>query len=157
MEIPSSVQPFWSQFEASLGHDTSSRFYEAFHFDDNELSANALGELVLRGVKRATASLLWTYEAHSKPLPTPGCLSVVMNWQQEPLCVIETTNVDVVPYEKVSEAFAAAEREGDGSLRYWREVHWLYFSRECKRLDKGPSLQMPVVCEQFRVVYPKAD
>ena len=77
--------------------------------------------------------------------------------QQEPLCIIETTHVEIVPYEEVSEAFAAVEGEGDGSLRHWREVHWLYFSRECQRLGKEPSLRMPIICERFKVVYPYCD
>lgn len=157
MEIPSHIQPFWKKFEATSSLEVSSRFYEAFHFDDNEPSTNALGQLVLEGKKRATAGLFWSNEVHHKPIPKVGDLSVVTNWQQEPLCIIETTYVEIVPYQDVSEAFAAVEGEGDGSLRYWREVHWLYFSRECERLGREPSLHMPVVCEQFRVVYPDSD
>ena len=34
-----------------------------------------------------------------------------------------------------------------------REVHWLYFSRECERLGKQPSLSMPVICECFTVAF----
>lgn len=50
--------------------------------------------------------------------------------------------------------FAAIEGEGDGSLSYWRDAHWRYFGRECHRIGKELSLQMLVVCEQFKVVYP---
>lgn len=157
MSIPTHIQPFWKSFEMAIGNDVSSRFYESFHFDDNEKDSNALGGLVLQGQKRATADLLWAYEIKNKPMPSVGDLSVVTNWRQEPLCIIETTRVQVVPYEEVSEEFAAVEGEGDGSLRHWREVHWLYFSRECARLGKVPSLRMPVMCERFRVVYPNCD
>ena len=153
MRIPTHIKQVWKSFEADIGHNVSSRFYESFHFDDNETSANALGELVLQGQKRATAGLLWSNETIDKPIPKVGDLSVVTNWQQEPLCIIETTHVEIVPYEEVSEAFAAVEGEGDGSLRHWREVHWLYFSRECERLGKDPSLRMPIICERFKVVY----
>ena len=151
--IPSHIRPFWKKFEEAISRDASSRFYEAFHCDDNEVDANELGDLILQGAKRAGASLLWFYDANNKPIPKVEDLSVVTNWQKEPLCVIETTQVDIVPYEEVDEAFAAAEGEGDGSLRYWREVHWLYFSRECERLGKEPSLSMPVICERFRLIF----
>jgi uncharacterized protein YhfF len=157
MYIPTHIQPFWKSFEATIGHDASSLFYESFHFDDNEKDANELGDLVLQGQKRATAGLLWANEMNDKPIPRVGDLSVVTNWQQEPLCIIETTQVEIVPYEEVSEAFAAVEGEGDGSLRYWREVHWLYFSRECQRLGKEPSLRMPIICEHFKMVHPYCD
>lgn len=161
MEMSSQVQQFWVQFLATAGDDASddiaARFYETFHFDDNEVDANALVDLVLQGTKRATASLLWDYEVSHKALPKVGDLSVVTNWQGQPRCIIESTQVELVPYAEVSAAFAAIEGEGDGSLHSWLEGHWLYFSRECQRLGKTPSLQMLVVCEQFKVVYPDRD
>ena len=151
--IPASVREFWKSFETAAGADLSHRFGEAFHFDDNEPSANELAALVLAETKRATASLLWSYEGTNRIRPKPLDLSVVTNWSGAPLCVIETTAVDVVPYDRVSEEFAATEGEGDGSLRFWREAHWRYFGRECARIGRKPDLQMPVVCERFRVVY----
>lgn len=148
------MRSFWEAFQASTECNTSGYFYEAFCFDDNERDANVLAELVLSGVKRATASLVWSYEAKNKPPPTPGALSVVTNWQSEPLCVIETTEVSILPFSEVTERFAATEGEGDKSLRFWREAHWSYFGRECKRIGKEPSQSMQVICEEFKVVYP---
>ena len=153
MEVPASVHEFWKAFEAAAGADVSRRFCEAFHFDDNEPGANALAALVLAGTKRATASLLWSYDGIDRKRPRPLDLSIVTNWSGTPLCVIETTAADIVPYQDVSEEFAATEGEGDGSLRFWREAHWAYFGRECARLGRTPHLQMPVICERFRVVY----
>ena len=151
--IPSSILPFWQQLQATVDDDASVRFLEAFHFCDNEADANDLADLMLQGTKRATASLRWIYEAENEPLPKVGDLSVVTTWDGEPCCVIETIQVDVVPYDQVSEEFAAVEGEGDGSLRYWRDVHWDFFSRECSSLGREPAQNMPVVCERFRVVY----
>jgi uncharacterized protein YhfF len=155
--VPESAREFWQAFVAKQSSDPTSRFLEAFYFDDNESSANELGQLVLAGTKKATASLLWCYEEESKPLPRQGDLSVVTTWQGLPLCVIETRDVSIVPYDEVTEEFAATEGEGDGSLRYWREAHWAFFGRECQRLGKEPNLLMPVVCERFEVVYRNPD
>ena len=151
--IPPKIQPFWRSFAESTGKDVTSRFHEAFHFDDHESSANELAALVLAGTKRATASLLWTFEVTKRRMPAPGDLSVMTNWSGTPLCVIETRRVDIVPYDEVSAEFAATEGEGDGSLRFWREAHWAFFGRECARIGRTPDLQMPVVCERFEVVY----
>ncbi len=153
MNIPAAIHSFWEDFQASTACDVESRFYEAFHFDDNESSANELARLVLAGTKRATAGLVWSFETANKPLPRPRDLSVVTDWQRKPLCIIETKTVAIVPFEEVSEEFAATEGEGDGSLRYWRQGHWAYFGRECKRIGREPSLRMPVVCEHFEVIY----
>lgn len=73
--MPELVRDFWAECETALDGNLSSRFYEVFHFDDNEKGANALAGLVLAGTKRATASLLWTYEASQEPLPVRGSLS----------------------------------------------------------------------------------
>lgn len=154
MKIPTAVRDFWEEFQYAVGYDASERFYEAFHFDDNESGANELAKLVLEGTKRATADLLWSFEVANKPLPKPGVLSVVTSWKTEPRCVVETTHVAIVPFDEVTEAFAETEGEGDKTLRHWRGVHWSYFCRECNRIGKEPSLRMPVVCEEFRVVYP---
>ena len=112
--IPEHIRDYWAECETVLGGNISSRFYEVFHFDDNEKDANSLVDLVLSGTKRATASLLWTYEASQKPLPVPGSLSVVTNWEGNPLCTIETEEVKVTAYNEVTEEFAAAEGEGLG-------------------------------------------
>jgi len=152
-DIPPALRPFWKSFAESVGGDVASRFYEAFHFDDNEPSANELAALVVAGIKRATAGLLWSFEAANRQLPKRADLSVVTNWSGTPLCVIETRHVEIVPFDEVSEEFAATEGEGDGSLRYWRDVHWAYFGRECARIGRTPDPRMPVVCERFEVVH----
>lgn len=153
MSIPSNIALFWDGFSAEVGQDCSDRFFEAFHFDDNEATANELADLVLAGVKRATAGLLWSFESAGGSPPKPGSLSVVTYWDGKPACVIETLDVKVLPFEQVAAEFAAVEGEGDGSLEYWRRVHWAYFGRECARLGREPSLTMPVACERFNVIF----
>jgi len=154
VELPEAVRPFWEAFVATAGAEAVSRLYEVFHFDDHEESANELADLVLSGDKRATAGLVWVFEAKQRPIPKPRDLSVVTRWDGRPVCVIETTRVEIHPYDEVDDAFAAAEGEGDGSLRYWRDAHWRFFSRECQRIGRTPDMKMPVVCERFDVVHP---
>ena len=153
MDIPPSIKAFWAEFAADLGHDPSVRFYEAFHFDDNVLNADALADLVLSGQKRATAALVWAYESGGKPIPKSGDLSVVTRFSGEPLCVIETGRVEIVPFDEVSAEFAATEGEGDGTLQYWSRAHTAFFGRECKRLGREFSADMPVVCEEFAMIF----
>ena len=153
MPIPNHIATFWQDFVATLSVDPTPRFLEAFFFDDNEVSANELAELVLSGRKRATAGLLWAFESAGISIPRSGHLSVVTNFAREPQCVIKTIQVDLVPFELVSAEFAAVEGEGDGTLEYWRSAHTAYFGRECKRIGRTPEPFMPVVCERFEVIY----
>jgi uncharacterized protein YhfF len=140
--VDTRVAAFWSAFLARTARSPATALYESFAFGDSEGLATALAGLVRRGEKVATAS---------------GDLSVVTAWDGRPLCVIETTAVEIRAFEDVDAEFAAAEGEGDRSLGFWREAHWNYFGRVCGRLGRTPSPQMPVVCERFRVVFDPRD
>ena len=78
---------------------------------------------------------------------------MVINWNGEPLCIIETIEVKITSYNEVDERFAHDEGEGDRSLAYWRKVHWEAFSRSCATTNLKPTDNMPLVCERFRVVF----
>ena len=150
--IPSEYERFWIAAEKTKPHLDRARFLEAFAFGDSKRMAQELAELVLQGTKRATASLVWSYD-DGRSQPKPGDLSIVTTWSKEPLCIIETTAVDVAPFEEVSEDFANTEGEGDGSLESWRRNHTAFFAGECARLGRTQSPRVPVVCERFKVVY----
>jgi uncharacterized protein YhfF len=154
--IPIDAQTIWSAYAAAQGGVDEARFYEAFCFGDSESMADELGQLVVSGVKRATAGAVWSYAAEGKAMPKPGDLSVVMNSQRLPLCIIETIQVDIMPSDQVSAEFAAIEGEGDGSLAYWRQAHLEYFTRECARAGRSFSHDMAIACERFKVVHPPA-
>ena len=153
MNVPAHLAKFWSAYSASVGGVDDARFYEASYFGDSEALANELAELVLRGIKRATAGSVWSYETSGEKLPAPGDLSIITNWSGEPLCVIETQSVEVVPFNEVSAEFAATEGEGDGSLAFWQAAHRDYFTRECVAANRQFNEDMLVACERFRVVY----
>lgn len=151
--MPAHLVAFWKAFVESTGGIDEARFYEAFFFGDSEDLANELAALVLRGVKRATAGAVWSFEAEGKRLPMPGDLSIVTSWSGEPQCIIETRAVDVLPFAEVRAEFAATEGEGDGSLSFWQAAHRQYFARECARAGREFSEEMLVACERFDVVY----
>ena len=127
---------------------------DSFYFCTDEESANHLASLVVQGEKQATASLLWSYEADNEPLPEVGQLSVITNWEGEPQCIIQVTEVDIKPFNKVTAEFAFTEGEGDKSLDYWRKVHWEFFSKECEVVGRKPAENMPVILEKFKVINP---
>jgi uncharacterized protein YhfF len=153
MTLPAHLEAFWSEFILATPSADGTCFYEAFFFGDGEAMANELAELVLRGTKCATASSLWSYEMEKRAPPQPSDLSVVTDFSGQPLCVIETQSIEIVPFKEVTEAFAAAEGEGDGTLTFWREAHQEFFARDCIRMGRQFTEEMPVVCERFTVVY----
>lgn len=158
MKKPIEIEAFWQSYLDALSETAAPlpSAYEAWSFCDNEKDANELGDLVKAGVKTATCSLVWAYEAENEKLPSVGDLSIITNWDGEPLCIIETTQVEAKAFNTVDDVFAYDEGEGDRSLAYWRKVHWDVFSRECTRIGRAPVETMPVICERFRVIFPQA-
>ena len=149
------VESYWRSYLESLPADSPVRDeqYVAEGWGDSPEMADELGALIADGTKTATCSALWEYEAEDEPLPQVGLKSVVLDGKGDPLCIVETTEVEVRPYEEVDAGFAYEEGEGDRSLEYWREAHWSFFSRTLPNMGKEPTTDMPLVCERFRIVY----
>ena len=146
------VKAFWRTFLEKTGRDADTQYLECFHFDLNERAANNLLSLVLEGRKRATASSLYAFAAEGCELPKPGSLSIVTDWAGVPHCVIETTAVTILPFREVT--FEICSREGeDDSLESWQRGHTRFFTEDGKALGYEFSEDMPVVFEDFEVVY----
>ena len=152
------MQPedLWRAYLATLpaGRQHRPAGYTAWAFGDSPELADELVALVLAGTKTATASLAQAYEPESEePLPRPGDLSVILDGDGQPVCIIETTEIRVLPFGQVDPQFAYDEGEGDRSLDYWRDAHTRFFTRECRQYGCTVTDDLPVVCERFRVVY----
>ncbi|ARD49657.1 RNA-binding protein [Sporosarcina sp. P33] len=129
--------------------------YEAWSFGDSKEMADNLLNLTAAGVKTATASNYLLYQAENEPLPEPGLHNIILDGDGIAAAIVETTSVEVVPFNEVTEEHAYLEGEGDRSLRYWREVHEAFFTKELKEINGDFYDTMPVVCEKFRLVYKK--
>ena len=130
--------------------------YQSFssdYFCADEYNANLCAELIRIGQKRATCSLSYWYESGEEPKPTVGHLQVVVDWQGQPVCIIEIISVETCKYNEVTAEFAYAEGEGDRSLEWWRKAHWDFFAKEAEVLDIDPDVNMMLLLERFHVVY----
>ena len=149
------AENFWQAYLQTLPEDCSAReeAYEAWSFGDGPEIADELGALVVSGRKTATCSALWELAAEGEPAARVGEKSVILDGRDEPLCVIETTGVEVRRFDEVDEAFAREEGEGDRTLGHWREAHRDFFSRTLPGIGRAFSEDMPLVCERFRVIH----
>ena len=138
----------WNKFiEENNIKDTC---YEAWCFGGNP---DKLAELVLEGVKTATASLNYWYKTKGERRPEPGDYSVILDSKGNGVCIIQTARVYIKPFKEVTSEHAYKEGEGDRSLEYWRKVHEEFFSDELKDEDIDFNEDLEVVCEEFRLVY----
>ena len=150
-KVHSSVYELANNFFESTG--VVKKDIPSFYFCDNQKDADECAQLVLDGVKRATASSLWSYEINNEVLPKEQDIYIVTNWAGMAFCVIQVEKVEVTPFAKISRQFAEIEGEGDKSLEYWRKVHWEYYHRELAGSPYEPTQDMPIVCEYFRVIF----
>ena len=142
-------QEMWAAYRAASPN--AGEEYEAWAYGDDP---DGLAELTRTGVKTATASAGVWYERGEEPMPRPGEYSVILDSRGHAVCVIRTTNVYTVPFHQVSGEQAYREGEGDRSLAYWRRVHEAFFRAELEEAGLEFSPFMPVVCEEFVLVYP---
>ena len=145
------LKTFWQSYLDSLPSAHSHRLAAlpfAWSFGDSAEMADQLAQLVLDGKKTATCSRY----LQTNILEDSG-LSILLSGEDEPLCVLETFELRVIPYDQVTAEFAAQEGEGDLSLDYWRTEHWTFFSREAKTEGYEVSETMPLLCERFRVLF----
>ncbi len=150
------IDAFWQRFLKTTGREPNTTYIDVFHFELSEKLANELLALVLQGQKRATASSLYAFEKEGEPLPKPGDLSIVTDWEGTPRCVIETTAVTVLPFHEMT--YDICKREGeDDTLESWQRGHRRFYEEEGKQLGYTFSESMPIVFEDIKVVYQESE
>lgn len=143
--VAARVEAFWAEFVAATGIDGP---HTAWGFGSDPAMATDLGLLVRDGPKRATAGLRSQY-LPDEPIPVPGELSVILDGDGVPLCVIRATDVEIRPFGEVDEEFAWTEGEGDRSLAYWRAAHVEFFATQGVAVTDADE----VVLERFDLLW----
>lgn len=92
-------------------NDVKNETYDAWSFGGEPSMANKLAKLVVNGIKTATAYQL--YELENSPLPPLCGLNIILDADNNAVCITETTKVYTCPFLEVSEEHAFKEGEGD--------------------------------------------
>ena len=143
---PQEMWKAYKQINPSIGDEI-----DAWAFG---VEADFLADLVLRGEKTATASAYDLYALEDEPLPQKGTFDVILDSQNQAVCIVEITKVSVQPFNQVSADHAFKEGEGDKSLTYWRQVHEDCFAEWLREAGLTFTPDSKVVLEEFRKVYP---
>lgn len=148
------IDEFWQTFLNEKGISKQTKYFEAFHFELNERAANALLDLVLIGQKKATSSSLQEFALANNEIPKVGDYSILTDWEGNPRCVIQTKRVRIIPFKDITYDICMLEGEDD-DLASWQRGHRSFFVREGEQLGYSFSEDMPVIFEEFEVVYKK--
>jgi uncharacterized protein YhfF len=106
-----------------------------------------LVDAVLRGEKTATAGLRTDFAPHTdEPLPEVGERFALLDFDDRPVAVVETTEVRLVPAGRIDLDFARDEGEGFESVEDWRRAHENFWS------EHEITDETLIVAERFRLV-----
>jgi len=76
--------------------------------------------LILNGVKTLTSSAFWNYP--DGKIPFVGALSVLVDGARRPRGIVETTRVEIMPFQAINEDMAQDYGEGERTADWWRRV-----------------------------------
>lgn len=143
------AKQMWEKFLDKEAGDS----YDAWQYGSH---ANGLALLTLLKIKTATSSAYPIYVQYDEPLPQVGSYSIILDKQDHAVCIIQTTEVTIIPFDQVNDEHAYLEGEGDRTLDYWRKIHADFFTQEMENMGQQFHKDMLVVCEKFKVIYPKS-
>ncbi|ADD41102.1 ASCH domain-containing protein [Stackebrandtia nassauensis] len=112
---------------------------------------------ILDGSKTSTTGILADYELSGDPLPQPGEHSVLVDSADQPVGIIEVTEVKTAPLSDVDLAHVIDEGEGNTSVADWRADHESFWHSDAMREAMGdPNFTVDdstiVVLERFRLI-----
>jgi processive 1,2-diacylglycerol beta-glucosyltransferase len=146
------VQQYWARFLKANRLDPETKYYDVMYFGRTQELADNLLKLVLDGRKTATTSCVGAYEAENLPMPVPGDYTIVTDWHGIPQCVVRTTDVTIMPFRAMT--YDICKREGeDDNLESWQLGHRKFFAMEAEELGFGFDEEMPVLFEDFELVW----
>ena len=146
------LDEYWEKFLKDTGRDSEDRCAGDLYFDSKGFVEAELLSLVLSGRKTAIFTSYSTFAIDGEPLPLAGELYLVVNKKNEPICVIEFENVQIVPYNEVTWQMASLEGE-DENLEAWREKQREYLEDEGAVVGFEFTPDIKLVFQTFRVVY----
>ena len=146
------TEAFWQGFRRYAGVDHDN--YVVGSFGDSPKMATELADLVMTGIKRATASLARDYGEDREPMPKPGDFVMMLDGDGHPRLIWRTIEITIKPLSEVDEAFAWDEGEGDRTREWWLDAHRRYFARQASREGFEFNDNALTVFERFEIVWP---
>jgi uncharacterized protein YhfF len=151
------VAQFWQRFLATGIPHISTNLPDLIEpFGDSVELADELLELVINGVKRATASALIDYQGDGDHPPRAGEVSIATDGAGRARAVLRTEQVRIGPLSSVDDSFAWDEGEGDRTRAAWLTEHERFFRRYLTTIGNSFDADMPTVFERFEVLYNEA-
>ena len=106
--------------------------------------------LILSGVKTLTSSAFWNYP--DGKIPFVGALSVLVDGAGRSRGIVETTRVEMMPFQAINQDLAQAYGEGERTADWWRRVMGEFYKTSASRHGAAFTDDTVLIWEWFVVV-----
>ncbi|MEK7017083.1 MULTISPECIES: ASCH domain-containing protein [Bacillus] len=145
------IEEYWHIYARENGLNMS--VPDAWMFGDGSKEmGDALGSLVVKGIKTATCPALCVFDLEKIEIPKVGQYDIVLDGDNNPLAIIKYIKVDFVKMNEVTSDFAKTEGEGDLSFDYWYSEHVKFFTQELSQYGLAFTPDLLLVCQTFKVM-----
>jgi len=152
--IDKSVYDMWNHYIASHPEFQKDELPDAWYFHNNKEDANRLTKLVVNGKKKAGSGLYAWYKEADAELPKIGTKHIITDFDGKARAIIEIKNVDTIPFDKISKAYAALDMGTSiEPLQKWKKAHWEFFANTMENNGETPTKKMLIVCEIFETIW----
>ena len=151
-EIDPSVYHIWEDYIELHPEFKGDSIPPAEFFHNNRADANRLAALTRNGKKKASSGLYQLYQHYQVDLPKVGDKQIVTDFDGKAQAIIENKNVDTIPFNKISAAYAALDMGTPiEPLAKWKKAHWNFFKNFLDENESAGQLnaQMLIVCVTF--------
>lgn len=147
---------FWKDYLKSVNKKEDEALYSGeLVFEDSGFTGQTQLSLVLSGAKTAVFTPLEAVEINRERPPVPGEVYIVLDSQDEPRCIIELTDVNILPFNEIPWDLAKLDGENE-NLEDWRSKMRELIQDEGDICGFQLRENMKIVAEIFRVIYKKA-
>lgn len=130
-----------------MKEENNEKYFECFAFGDSPEMADELLRLVLTGKKTATVSVV----LEGEKTPKVGDLSLVLNGQGQPACVIKTVYLETVKFCDLTWDMVKLEGE-DETFEQWKAGNMRYWTRDAVKRGYTFTEETPITFERFELV-----
>jgi len=157
MALTDPIEQLWNDYLLTLPEKgRGQKYFEAASWGNSPELADRIARLILAGIKTTTSALLWDQQHKHWPIEQAGDKSIVLDSHNCPVCITETLEVFIKPFNEVGADFVYHYGEGDRTMNFWNENMWEYYAEECQALGRIPAPDMPLICQVFKRIHPTA-
>lgn len=125
------------------------RYFLPMFVGTNPTDADEGAAAILSGTKTLTSSPFWAFA--DGRLPFVGALSVLFNGSRHPVAIVETTRVEIMPFNAITDELAFAYGEGQRTAAWWRGAMGDWYRASAAQHGTDFREEAPIIWEWINV------